>query len=68
MKTIDILTLDSVTGGAARRPTNIVSPCFSLMNKKLLEASADDIAQAKVSCNLKLPTRRQIRNARNRVF
>jgi hypothetical protein len=46
----------------------IVSPCFSLSQKKLLDASSDDIAQAKVSCGLKLPTARQIRNARNRRF
>ena len=66
MKTIDILALETVTGGAGR--AGIVSPCVGLANKKLLEASADDIAQAKVSCGLKLPNRRQLRNARNRVF
>jgi hypothetical protein len=65
MKTIDSLDLDSVTGGNGM---GIVSPCFSLSQKKLLDASSDDIAQAKVSCGLKLPTARQIRNARNRRF
>jgi hypothetical protein len=66
MKTIDILALDSVTGG--RSPMGIVSPCFSLSQKKLLSATSDDIAQAKVSCGLKLPTAKQIKAARDRRF
>jgi hypothetical protein len=65
MKTIDTISLDSVIGGAGM---GIVSPCISLSQKKLLNATSDDIAQAKVSCGLKLPTAKQIRDARDRRF
>ena len=66
MKTIDTLALESVTGGAGRQ--GIVSPCVGLSGKSLLGASQDDLAQAKVSCGLKLPTKKQIAAARRRRF
>jgi hypothetical protein len=65
MKTINNLSLTSVTGGA---PMGVVNPCLALTNKKLREASTNDIARAVASCGLKLPTDKEIADATNLMY
>ncbi len=63
MKTIDLISLGNVLGGAG-----IVSPCVALSGAKLLGASKDQIAEATAFCGLKLPSKALVRKVARRRF
>jgi hypothetical protein len=66
MKTIDIATLETVTGGAGAAP--IVSPCARLNVLPLGQATGRDLALANRFCGVPLPTAKEKRDAKHIFF